>query len=59
MTTKRQPRSIGRLARVMRDHEKCFIALALRTNLNHRGFTAKWLGISRKSLYTKMKEHGL
>ncbi len=50
---------VGSLAEKLKMHEKEIIESCLVQNRWHRARTAASLGIDRKSLYTRMKEHGL
>jgi len=51
--------SVGRLANCLRTHERRFILDALRQHHGHNSETARWLGISRRALYDKMRDYGL
>ena len=59
MTTARRPRSFGPLAEHLRRSERDFILKALKMHKGHNSGTAKWLGISRRALYDKMRDYGL
>ncbi len=59
MTTSRRPRSEGRLAAYIRQCEAKFLHQALKQQHGHNSQTAVWLGVSRRALYGKMREHGL
>lgn len=48
-----------RLAKVQARCEREFLLAALKTHHGHNSRTALWLGISRRALYDKMREHGL
>ena len=49
----------GRLAKAQARCEREFLLAALKTHHGHNSRTAVWLGISRRALYDKMREHGL
>ena len=50
---------VGRLATCLRAQERRFILAALREHDGHNSETARWLGISRRALYDKMRDYGL
>lgn len=54
-----RPRSAGRLADYVLRRESAMVGRALRKHRGHVSLTAKWLGISRRSLLDKLREHGL
>ena len=47
------------LARVSQQVERTYLYKALKRNQGHLGKTASWAGITRRTLYTKMKQYGL
>ncbi len=47
------------LARVCQQVERAYLYKALKRHRGHLGNTAKWAGITRRTLYTKMKQYGL
>jgi transcriptional regulator of acetoin/glycerol metabolism len=49
----------GTLRSIMDAYEKKVIEAVLRGNQWHRSHAARLLGIDRKTLFTKMKRHGL
>ena len=49
----------GRLAKAQAHYEREFILTALKTHDGHNTRTAVWLGVSRRTLYVKLREHGL
>ena len=59
MTTARRPLSQGRLAEHLRGVERRFILAALKKLHGHNSQTARWLGVSRRALYDKMRDYGL
>lgn len=59
MTTARRPRSDGRLSKYQREQERKYVLAALREHHGHNSETARWLGISRRALYDKMRDYGL
>ena len=53
------PQAIRPLRDVLREHEREHLAHALEWTGGHRQQTAELLGISRKVLWEKLKDHGL
>ena len=53
------PQAIRPLREVLREHEREHLAHALEWTGGHRQQTAELLGISRKVLWEKLKDHGL
>ena len=54
-----QPSSIGPLEEQLRQTERRIIERALKRTDNNRSLAARLLGISRRTLYNKLEEHGL
>lgn len=50
---------LGRLAKAQSRYEREFILTALKAHDGHNTRTALWLGVSRRTLYVKLREHGL
>lgn len=58
-TTRRRPRSAGKLALYLQGCERQLLLAELRKHQGHNSNTAKALGISRRALYDKLRTYGL
>lgn len=59
MRSHKRPRSIGRLAIAIRKAERAILLRTIRKNSGHIFKSANWLGICRRAMTEKIRDHGL